>query len=250
MKARDFFLRTEFIKWLEQENKLTVGGVSSYVSNLASLFANYSNQLLAEAQFAALIDEGNLVEIQDVLDSMFTIVNLEKHNENSILPKAKLSDIGSALRKYESFLCEYAIALGKASEDIVSELDIEIAKSQFPILPLINIKKIHLEVADIRTKFTNRLISQDRPYGNVYFPISIIKKLFYKNEHRKDFIKWNNEQLDKIKFHTTEKTLTLKDIKSLKIDSDGSVILTCNDGKTTFLFKIKSTQSVIYNRYD
>lgn len=103
MKARDFFLRTEFTKWLEQENKLTVGGIGSYLSNLASLFANYSNQLLAEAQFEALIDEGNLVDIQDVLDSMYTIVNLEKHNPNSILPKAKLSDIGSALRSMRAF---------------------------------------------------------------------------------------------------------------------------------------------------
>jgi hypothetical protein len=236
MKAREFFLRNVFKKWLEAEDKLTSGGVSSYVSNLAGFFETYSNQLLSEAQFEALIDTGSLDEIQDVLNAMYTVVNVEKHNPNALLPKSKLSDVGSALRKYEAFLCEYADASGKAGDEVVTKSEILEEKYQAPISPLSNIKKTHLEVDDIRANFTNRLISQDRPYGNVYFPISIIKKLFYRNENRGYFDKWKNEQLNKIIFHTNEKPLTLNEIKSLKIENDGSVLLICNDGQTRNLY--------------
>ncbi len=249
MKARDFFLRTDFKKWLDAENKLKGGGSSSYVSNLASFFTSYSNQLLEEAQFETLIDEGNLLEIQDVIDSMYTIVNLEKHNLNSILPKAKLGDIGSALRKYEFFLIEYANEIGKAGDEIAIESEITEVKYLESILPLSKVKKIHLEVDDIKANFTNRLISQDRPYGNVYFPISIIKKLFYRNAQRVYFDKWNNEQIDKIRFHTIDKILTINDIKSLKIDTDGSVILDCIDGQSRSLFTKLADNKTITQMY-
>ena len=249
MKAREFFLRKDFTKWLQDEKKLTIGGVSSYVSNLAALFINYSDQLLEDAQFEALIENGNQGEILNVFVSMYTIVNEEKQNVNSLLPKSKLSDIGSALRKYEAFLNELAEE-SEMTDDVVESLpEIDEVKFQSFITPLTKVKRKKLNVKDIRSNFTIRLITQDRPSGNVYFPISIIKKLFYRNEHRETFDKWKDDQLDKIILHTNDGTLTLNDIKSLKIESDGSILLKCCDGQTKSLYTKLADNKTISQMY-
>jgi hypothetical protein len=74
------------------------------------------------------------------------------------------------------------------------------------------------------------MITQDRLYGDVYFPIRLIKKIFYKDKSKKAiFDKFILNQIENIKiFNSNNKSSysVLKNIDSLSIDSNNQVYCT------------------------
>jgi hypothetical protein len=84
----------------------------------------------------------------------------------------------------------------------------------------------HYEQAELRKNFYFRLITQDRFYEFLYFPVSVLKKLFYAYDRRPYFDHWVNKQIDHIAVYIskTDKIL-FKDLVSLDIKGDGSVLI-------------------------
>lgn len=64
--------------------------------------------------------------------------------------------------------------------------------------------------------FKFRMITQDRFYGEIFFPISYIKTLLYRNGQKKYFDKWIDDQLDFIDILCEKDKNKLKDISELK----------------------------------
>ncbi|GHT23554.1 hypothetical protein AGMMS4957_15260 [Bacteroidia bacterium] len=85
----------------------------------------------------------------------------------------------------------------------------------------------HYDKDELRKNFFFRLITQDRYYEFLYFPISVLKKLFYRDENdRKFFDKWIDAQIDKIVLHTGESTtIPFKNLNTLDISRDGTVVI-------------------------
>jgi hypothetical protein len=87
----------------------------------------------------------------------------------------------------------------------------------------------HYEQDELRKNFYLRLITQDRLYEFLYFPISVLKKLFYYCERAEFFDNWINKQIDNIIVYTGNSDKSLfKDIKTLDIKEDGSVVIDGN----------------------
>jgi hypothetical protein len=63
---------------------------------------------------------------------------------------------------------------------------------------------------------------QDRYYEFLYFPVSVLKKLFYAYKERQLFFDdWVNNQIDNIAVYTDETDKILfKDVKTLDITSN------------------------------
>jgi hypothetical protein len=77
----------------------------------------------------------------------------------------------------------------------------------------------------LRKNLAFRLSTQDRANREICFPISAIKKLFYKNsDEKKDFFdKWIKEQIDKTIVVTKDDTFNIPDVNSISVLIDGSV---------------------------
>lgn len=84
----------------------------------------------------------------------------------------------------------------------------------------------HYDQKEIRKNFYFRLITQDRYYEFLCFPISVLKKLFYKYDKKPFIDKWVNNQIDNIVVHISKtETITFKDIKTLDIKADRTVLI-------------------------
>jgi hypothetical protein len=87
----------------------------------------------------------------------------------------------------------------------------------------------HYDQDELRKNFNLRLITQDRFYEFLYYPISVLKKLFYYYERAEFFDNWIDEQIDNIIIYTGNSDKKLfKDIKTLDIKEDGSVVINGN----------------------
>jgi hypothetical protein len=76
--------------------------------------------------------------------------------------------------------------------------------------------------------FYFRLITQDRYYEFLYFPVSVLKKLFYAYDRRKFFDNWINSQINNIIVYTgpdKANKILFKDVHTLDIEKDGSVLI-------------------------
>jgi len=85
------------------------------------------------------------------------------------------------------------------------------------------------------------MITQDRCYGNVFYPIGFLKKLFYKNEVSRIFLdEYIENQIDDILLHTDGRVYKLSDINSITFqiggENEGRVKFVCNDNSTSVLY--------------
>lgn len=101
MTKNRFYLRDQFIQWMSNEG---FSSGSSYASYISSFFEEYKLIALEESQFEALMDSGDIEELNDVFSSFYTIINSEKGSEKPKMSIKELRDSSSALRKYHYFL--------------------------------------------------------------------------------------------------------------------------------------------------
>lgn len=83
------------------------------------------------------------------------------------------------------------------------------------------IKKYNFNTLYNKYKF--RLITQDRFYKSLIYPISLLKRIFQQFDNTDFFDEWLYEHITKIKFHTKTRTLNFSEITSLEINSNNVV---------------------------
>jgi hypothetical protein len=160
-----------------------------------------------------LVEKGNIAPFLSKLkndvyqdDNSFAAYSASKSNH---MPRALLGN-----KNYLQFLSEW----NAEKQDSVS------LKTKTPLKQTAN--PYHYEQAELRKNFYFRLTTQDRYYEFLYFPVSVLKKLFYAYQERKFFDDWVYSQIDNIAVYTDETDKMLfKDVKTLDITNSGSVLI-------------------------
>jgi hypothetical protein len=92
----------------------------------------------------------------------------------------------------------------------------------------------HTELIEL---FTQKLATADGIYGNVYFPISVIKRLLYCDYANKRFFdNMMGNMVNNIALNTSKGSIALKDVKALQICTQGFVTIAYSDNTTRELY--------------
>jgi hypothetical protein len=150
--------------------------------------------------------------LKDDLHKKGTSFDVFSESKSNHMPRALLGN-----KNYLKFLAEFS-----AEKQSSTTLKAPVVRSQTANI-------YHYEQVELKKNFYFRLITQDRYYEFLYFPISVLKKLFYNQDDKKRqlfFDNWIDEQIDNITVYTENSDkIPLKDVKTLDIKADCSVII-------------------------
>ncbi len=197
-----------FIDWLINNDYISADSAASYDSYVrnACLLVN--------------TDIGKL----NTLDHVEDLINYLSQ-PNLILIKDKspktITNYKSGLRMYAEFLNDTSIAIVAVSENV---------KDKMAATALLNIGNTMYDKKELYKTFILRLTTQDRFYEQIYFPISVIKQLLYKNGERNFYDAFVKQLLDAAQFHSSKGIFSLKEVKELAIEN-GKVTVTVNGEK-------------------
>ena len=216
-----FYMKNEFITWLRDHQKYTPGSANSYASYVANANKTIIIDYLRGDSFFELIREAvnqtKKLGIEELIDRMIGIV----------IKKAKVTvkhKYKNGLIQYRNFfietLTEHEIiddveTLKTVTTKLTKEsMTVFLKDVQFPL-------QLTYDKDSLRKIFIFRMVTQDRCYGSVYFLISFLKKLFYKDRiSRKFFDDYIENQINNIQLHTNRGTVPLADIKALTIEAN------------------------------
>lgn len=241
------FSTNNFITWCTKEYKLGEATSISYISYINRFFSEYEDVFITPEQFECMINNRDIDDILKGFNNMYNRANREINKlRGAKIKKTSLQNIKSALRKYQEYLIELAVNnteenLTTAKNNLSNQNTSEVNQA------LLSVQEIILKNEDIVRNFTFRLITQDRPYGEVYFPISVLKKLFYKNHERDFFNNWIKQIINMIQIHVGKNNIIrLKDVDELMINKNGTVSIKCNDGLSKELYtKLADSDEVV-----
>ena len=192
-----------FIEWLVENDYLSLDSAASYdsyVRNACSL-VNIDVQEL-----------NTLGEVEDVINYL--------SQPNVILREAKssktISNYKSGLRMYAEFLNDTSILPFAEFSNLQDDAD---------LIEFAQIDKMVYDRNDLYKNFNLRLTTQDRFYEDIYFPISVIKQLLYKNGERDFYDAFIKQLLDNAHFHISKGIFTLKDLSELGIENGEVTVL-------------------------
>jgi hypothetical protein len=220
-------LKKEFNEWLCEN--FTEGSSKSYIS-----YVNSSLKLINEK-----LSENDIFEMINDFVSDKDNQCVEFILQNCISYVTKYCD-DNVKSKYKNGLLQYMLFLGDTlvETDFNNSVENETI-SENKVLDSIKLKNEDLlfDSETLKNNFTFRLLTQDRIYGEVYFPISFIKKLFYQEkQNQKYFDSWVNNQIDNIKLYNEKsKIVSFKEIKNLRISTAKEVFFD-SDNKTHVLY--------------
>jgi len=229
-----FFLRKEFISYLINEEDYSIGSANSYASYVSSAHKHII-RLYLKKDFFGSIDIFYKDNFRDELEDLFDI---------SINLTLKFSDITiknkycAGLREYKYFLLDIfdnpydnEVYIPEYLKKQIAIEDVILAKEDKDIIQFRREieeeykTKFEIDKESLISNFRFRMITQDRLYGDVYFPIRLIKKIFYKNDAKQIFDKFISDQIENIKIYNSSNNsfYLLKNIESLLIDESNQV---------------------------
>ncbi len=230
-----FFLRKQFILFLINEGNYTSGSANSYASYVSSAY----NKLLKKhfnINFFGLIEycckENISDEFEDLLDSSISFVlknadeaNKKKYSYGLTEYKYFLKEIFDFPYDNEQYIPQYLSDEIKIEDELAAKEKEDIIKFREEI------KKEYETIFEIDrdsliANFRFRMITQDRLYGDVYFPIRLLKKIFYQNKKDKEFFdKFILDQIENIRIYNSSNKsfILLKNIETLSIDENNQV---------------------------
>lgn len=194
-----------FISWLVDNNITSSESAISYDSYVR-------NSLLFLKLNMLQIQDINVVE--EVIDALSATGIAQKMNKS---PKT-IKNYLSGLRAYGEFLND-TIEINTAEVNVRTKLLKQVTSNE---------NQMYSSKALFKN-FEFRLITQDRFYDDIYFPISLIKQFFYKTSNKSTFDTIVKGMIDSIKIHHSEKGVILfKDISELKIKNNRVSVLSGN----------------------
>jgi hypothetical protein len=243
-----FYLYAEFTEWLIEATSVSVESAKSYGVYLQSAFQKLKaigeesgkQQDLYFEQIKAAVISGDEILIKDTILTFFQYLCKNGIEEELNYSKKYIQNWRSSLIKYGEFLVEWGSensqeeAQNNEEENVALVLDNEIVVGDSVSFDKNNLYKV----------FTLRLISQDRFYNDVYFPISLIKKIFSKRKQKKAFDICINKMLDHTKIFYGERYYMLKEIS--KIDfRNGNVYVTHKNKEYPVYTKMADNKTLV-----
>lgn len=213
------YLRKEFESWLVEATKVSVASSKSYGVYLHAAYKkiatlkNLSNH--PGDTYFDLIEKatqtGREEMVKDAVLLFFQYLCKEGVEEELECSKKYIQNWRSALLQYGEFLADW---LSNApSEETVDTTEIISELEQYN--EVLNHADFTYDKNNLYKVFTLRLLTQDRFYDSLFFPISLIKKIFYKRNQKKMFDNCINGMLDHTKVFYSNGFFLLKDIKQL-----------------------------------
>ncbi|AJA69888.1 hypothetical protein MYRA21_2779 [Myroides sp. A21] len=195
-----------FMFWLVDNNITSVESAESYDSYVRNAF------LCMNVNVSRVKDINIVAEVIDVLSEKGIGQKMNKS------PKT-IQNYLSGLRAYGEFLND----TNELNTDVVNLATEKILEQ------ITNSPQQVYTTDELHKNFMFRLITQDRFYEDIYFPISLIKQFFDKTNNKSTFDAIIKDMIDGIKIHHSEKEVILfKDISELKIKNDSVSIVSGN----------------------
>lgn len=230
-----FFLRKQFILFLINEENYTQGSANSYASYVSSAY----NKLLKkhfDMNFFGLIEycckENISDEFEDLLDSSISFVlknadevNKKKYSYGLTEYKYFLKEIFDFPYDNEQYIPQYLSDKLKIEDELAANEKEDIIKFRKEIKNEYE-TKFEIDRDSLIANFRFRMITQDRLYGDIYFPIRLLKKIFYQNKKDKEFFdKFILDQIENIRIYNSSNKsfILLKNMETLSIDENNQV---------------------------
>ncbi|NDW08657.1 hypothetical protein [Dysgonomonas sp. 520] len=242
-------LKDLFKEWMiEEETGISPASAVSYCSYTSSackdLKVKYNGQIMYVFDAIQMfINQKDIDTFQDFMDKIIHLYYSEDFLKIVDRPKSTISNWRTGLNRYLEFVYQY---LDPETEDLNIHKNSISIENEGPE----NIIKITKD--ELYSKFHFRLITQDRYYENILYPIGLIKRLFYKTGRKEIFNKYIKAMIDKTLVYSEDGILSIADINSFLIDPNNEEVhvltnenkklqvFTPTHEKENVLFKVKS----------
>jgi hypothetical protein len=229
-------LREEFQNWLVKNGIVSVDSSKSYgiyMSSALKKITEIKNQTTPEQDsYFDLIEKafhnGNEEMLEEAILILFQYLCKEGVEEELECSKKYIQNWRSALLQYGEFLLDWVA--NSPSEEVQDNEEIQAELEEFS--EAIEQADFTYDKKNLYRVFTLRLVTQDRFYNSLFFPISLIKKIFYKRNEKRLFDQCINEMLDHTKVFHQNGFFYLKDIQQIDF-ANGKVLVQQKD--KTFL---------------
>ncbi len=251
-----FLLRDEFMNWLVRIGKFPDLSAKSYCSYVAAVDktiilineeTSQESNLFTELE--PRVKNGNSPAVASIIRNLLDHMSSDKIEVQLNKPISSIRKWKSALNQYQDFLYDYMetnIETGSSDELVtikdswdVSDRD-EVVQHILTFIKNVSedssVKFVH-EKGDIYANFRFRLITQDRFYDPIFYPIGFIKRLFYLKGDKEFMDSWLNAMLDTVTVHTEDGSVKLKKVHKLEIANGAVSIHTDGSSKIAYTKK-------------
>jgi len=252
----NFLLRNEFMEWLVNIAKYPLPSAKSYCSYVAAVYKTliFTNEETPEESNLSSVLEpavktGEFSVVDSIILNVINQLSAEHIEQELNVPLSSIQKWKSALFQYIEFLSQYIdteISVDDQTEDSIELKFTEESPDESEVM-LSNILKktgtitkvdfIHTK-NDLYSNFRFRLITQDRFYDEIFYPISFIKRFLYLKGEKAFLDAWVESLLDNVTIHFEDSSMKLKVVKKIEI-SEGRIIIHAN-GSSKIAFTKKS----------
>lgn len=263
-----FLLREEFKEWLIKIGQFPLPTVNSYLSYVAG-----ADKKLDISQ-EGIEGETNLFEIlktkvqnsddfgmDNAIISVINVLQQENIQESLNTPLNTIRNWQSGLFQYREFLYDYINEQLELTDDAktIQEDDAEqITITDYEAFDFFENDDNLLVIGDLdeldsnytysKTQlykiFTFRIITQDRFYKEIFYPISFIKRFLYSKGERLFLDNWVEKLLDNIDVNLVDGKIKLQEIHSLDI-VDKKVYVKHNSVQKLALTKLGDNENLV-----
>jgi len=234
-------LQEEFVKWLVDNEVLKSNSASSYCDYINAADRSldiYENANVEKTSLLTLLvgeyNNGDFERVEEILDDAADELSTDKIEKKLKRSLKYIQNWKSALYKYKEFLhdtLEAEVTIDDVHDDsekntilkepqtIIANNRTKIAKSQNKgIVGNPKVKYNHTS-KDLYDRFHFRIITQDRHYDEIYYPISFIKRFFYYKGEKKFIDNWVKELLQNVTIHINGGSVKLNQISEMVIEN-------------------------------
>jgi hypothetical protein len=239
--AIKYLHQNEYKEWLISIKHISKESAASYVSYMSSLLNSIQ---LNDQNIADQISEYYVNEQYSLIDSILSnaleTLHLEDICEIVDRPKNTINNWRSSLLQYREFICDKLEISPEENAEILDEpsdikmlVSPEVEINSPEASQKYRFRTYRYTLKEIMANFGFRLTTQDRFFGEVFFPVSYVKRLLCNNGHSEDFNKWLGEQLKRIEILCDNgNSHTIGEISELKIrvsKDQSDVFITVNN---------------------
>ncbi len=225
--AAPIVFRDEFKNWLITSKICKPASADSYASYLSGVNGQFDIEGFSMCErIEKYHNEGNSFKINQLIIDLVAELYREDICETTGRPQNTINNWRSALLQYTEFFFYFTVDAEAVNWELkpVEEV-IEISMNVIPENPLPNLdskkksrtRKYKYPSKDLMKNFKFRIITQDRFYGDIFFPISYIKRLMFEKNEGKYFNHWLENQLNDITIFCLNENHKFKDISELTI---------------------------------
>lgn len=205
-----------FKKWLISINGHSPISADTSIGILKRIYNEYPNDLPDSLALQKLVDDMDEWSIQLEFLNVFEMI-YKRILSASFIERIPLFKRKKTLAQY----CNFLLTLISPAHN----------KNPDEVIPKII---YHTELIEL---FTKKLATADGIYGNIYFPISVIKRLLYCDYANKRFFdNMMGNMVNNIALNTSKGSIALKDVKALQICTQGFVSIAYSDNTTRELY--------------